>query len=57
MKDELAELMGEFIRCPNCSASTRLQFLPMLEGQVYAQCCCGYGWELQPVTVRKEWVN
>lgn len=34
------------IYCPNCENTDRLQFLPMLGGTVYAQCPCGFGWEL-----------
>ena len=36
----------EIICCPNCSCTHGLQFIPMHRGTVYAQCLCGYGWEL-----------
>lgn len=36
----------EPLYCPHCDGSDRLQFIPMLGGTVYAQCPCGYGWEL-----------
>jgi hypothetical protein len=36
----------EPIACPHCLGTDRLQFIPMLGGAVYAQCPCGYGWEI-----------
>lgn len=46
----------EVISCPNCHGSHRLEFRPMLEGWVWAQCPCGFGWDMAPVG-QKRWVN
>lgn len=40
--------------CPICENESRLEFLPLVGGTVYARCPdCGYTWEVQkePETV------
>lgn len=37
---------AEIIVCPKCECGDRLEFVPMHNGMVYAQCICGYGWDM-----------
>ena len=43
----------DIITCPNCGDGTCLQFLPMA-WSVWAQCGCGYGWDMPSPNVSRE---
>ena len=39
---------ADAIMCPNCGTGVGLQFWPMLNKTVWAQCKCGFGWDMPP---------